>query len=143
MKPKLIALLIPLFATVGLLVTGCGGGKSRLDTAEFDRAFATADPSLKGPADEASKALKEGKFFEGTTALANLAKSSEKLSEPQKNAMINLAGNIEKIMAGDGDKADIKVFQAVNDMMAALEGRESAKAGVNPDTGPAPKPPGE
>lgn len=119
---------------LGLVAAGCGGGgKPKMDTADVEKAFASADASLKGPAEEAVKMLKAGKLLDGSTALANLAKSAEKLSEEQKNAMVNLGATIQLIMSADGDQADLKVYQAVDDMLSALEGRESTPVGVTPD----------
>lgn len=104
-----------------------------METAEFRQAFAAADATTKRTADEAANALEAGKYLEGSTALANLAKASEEMSDAQKNAMIDLGVTIQLVMSEDGDKADLKVYQAVEDMMAALDGRESARVGVNPD----------
>jgi hypothetical protein len=132
MKNHLAPVFIALTA-IGFLLTGCGRGATKMDTSEFEAAFATADPSVKGLANDAVKALKADKYFEGATALANIAKSADKLDEAQKNAMINLGATIQLIMSEDGDKADLKVYQAVEDMIAALDGRESAKVGTTPD----------
>jgi len=114
-----------------------------MDTAEFDRAFASADAALKGQAQEASKALNASKLFEGATALANLAKSVEKLNDDQKAAMVNLGATIQLLMSEDGDKADLKVYQAVEDMVNALESREATKVGTTPDRVAPPKSPTE
>jgi hypothetical protein len=61
--------------------------------------FSGADAAVKGQADEAVKALKAGKMFEGATALANLAKSAEKLDQGQKDAMVNLGATIQLIIS--------------------------------------------
>lgn len=131
MKNQISSVFIAL--AIGLFLTGCGRSATKMDTSEFEAAFATADPSIKGAADEAVRALKGGKYFEGATALANIAKSATKLDETQKNAMINLGATIQLIMSEDADKADLNVYQAVEDMMAALDGRESTTVGTTPD----------
>lgn len=141
MKLNSVVRILTLLAAA-LLLAGCGSA-AKVETDEFERAFASADPALKGPADEAAKAIKTGLYFEGATALANLAKSGESMTDEQKNALINVGASIQKVMALEGDKADLKVHQAVDDMMAALEGRESAKVGVNPDYAPPRKAEGE
>jgi hypothetical protein len=136
MKTSLVTLLATGLAAVSVLLAGCGGGtaKTKMDTKEFTEAFASADASLQGPATEAAKALNSGKLFEGATALVGLAKSgSGKLSETQKNALINLGATVQMVMAEDGDKADLKVHQAIEDLMAALEERDSSTVGITPD----------
>lgn len=123
------------FAAVAVLVAGCGGAaKTKMDTAEFSKAFASAEAAVKGPADEAVKLLQAGKLFEGATAMVEVAKAGgDKLSEPQKNALINLGATVQLVMSEDGDKADLKVYQAVEDLMAILTERESTKVGTSPE----------
>lgn len=143
MKIPFPSLLLAGLTAAGLLLAGgCGGGssKTKMDTADFSKAFATADAALKTSADEAAKALNSGKLFEGTTELVNLAKANvEKLSDDQKNALINLSATIQMVMSEDGDKADLKVYQAVEDLIAALDSRESTRVGLTPDRTTAPK----
>lgn len=105
-----------------------------MDTAEFSKAFASAEVAVKGPADQAAKLLVAGKLLEGSTALVEVAKAGgDKLSEVQKNALINLGATVQLVMSEDGDKADLKVYQAVEDLMAILTDRESTKLGTSPD----------
>lgn len=144
MKNTLLASLMAGLVAVSLMVSGCGGGGgTKMETAEFQTAFASADATLKGQAEEAAKALNAGKLFEGATALANLAKSAEKLSDDQKTAMVNLGATIQLLMSEDGDKADLKVYQAVEDMVNALEDREPTQVGTTPDRVAPPKAPAE
>lgn len=114
-----------------LFLTGCGAAKTKMDTADFDKAFASADATVKSQADEAVKALKAGKMFEGATALANLAKSAEKLDQTQKDAMVNLGATIQLIIS-EGE-SDLRVYQAVDDMINTLDGRDLSKVGTTPD----------
>lgn len=141
MKTFLRTALASALAALALTLAGCGGGgpgKTKMDTKEFTAAFAGADAALSGPANEAVAALNSGKMFEGATALVNLAKAGTgKFSDTQKNALINLGATIQMVMAEDGDKADLKVYQAVEDLMAALEERGASTVGVTPDR-PAP-----
>jgi uncharacterized protein YgfB (UPF0149 family) len=132
-----------LSATLGvvlLFLTGCGAAKTKMDTADFEKSFSGADAAVKGQADEAVKALKAGKMFEGATALANLAKSAEKLDQGQKDAMVNLGATIQLIIS-EGE-SDLRVYQAVDDMINTLDGRDLSKVGTTPDR-VAPKPAAE
>ncbi len=143
MKTPITTLVVSALASLMLLLTGCGGGGSstKMDTADLEKSFASADATLKGPADEAVKALKGGKYFDGATALANLAKSVDKLNDEQKNAMINVGATIQLIMSEDGDRADLKVYQAVDDMINLLNGEALKQVGTDPDRSkPAPPP---
>ncbi|MBX3746566.1 MAG: hypothetical protein KF833_14755 [Verrucomicrobiae bacterium] len=132
MKQRIAPILWGGFVALGLFITGCGKGGG-IDTADLDAAFVRAEPEVKATATTAVQALKAGKFLDGATALANLARSAESLSEDQKNAMINVGAMIQVVMAEDGDKADLAVYQAVEDMMAALDGREASTVGTDPD----------
>ncbi len=157
MKPTFVHRLLrsvastsPYLATLllgfALTLAGCGGGSgSGADTKEVEAAFASADPALKGPADEAVKAIKAGQYLEGANALLAVAKASadKELSEPQENAIVNLGAAIQMVLAAQGDKADLKVYQAIEDMMAALSGREASKVGTNPDAARPPAAPKE
>jgi hypothetical protein len=141
MKLKFLASSLACLAALTFLLTGCGSGSKRMNTADFKAAFAGASGDVKSAADEVVQALEAGKYFEGATALANLAKSTESLSDDQKNAMINLGADIQVIVAENPESADPQVYQAIEDMMAALEGRQAAPVGVNPDApGQAPPP---
>lgn len=132
MKRLLAPGLFAALTALGLLLSGCGGGGGKLDTAEVTEAFATADAALKAPAGEAVKLLQAGKLLEGATTLVKVAKDGgEKLTEPQKNALINLSASIQMAAAGAQD-SDAKLEQTIEDLMAALEGRESGKVGVVP-----------
>lgn len=130
---SLLRLAGALLAVISLTLTGCGSGKTKMDTAELESAFSGADAELKSLVTEATKALHAGKLFEGATALANLAKSPDKLNDAQKNAMINVGATIQLQMSEDEAKSDLKVYQAVENMMAALEGQEAPTVGINPD----------
>jgi hypothetical protein len=135
MKPDFATRLLTCLSLFSLLLGGCGGGKTKMDTTAFEQAFASAAPSIKGPADEAARALKSEKYVDGATALANLAKSAESMTEEQKQAMNEVGITIQVILSEGGDEISdpMKVWQALEDMFAALEGRESATVGSDPD----------
>lgn len=137
MNKSFVSLLCAALGVALLLLTGCGGSKTKMDTADFEKSFADAEAAVKGQADEAVKALKAGKMFEGATALANLAKSAEKLNQGQKDAMVNLGATIQLIIS-EGE-SDLRVYQAVDDMINTLDGRDLSKVGTTPDR-VAPKP---
>lgn len=140
MKKTFAVLLGATLGVVLLCFTGCGAAKTKMDTVDFEKAFASADAAVKGQADEAVKALQAGKLFEGATALANMAKSADKLNQGQKDAMVNLGATIQLIIS-EGE-SDLRVYQAVDDMLNTLEGRDLSKVGTTPDR-VAPKPAAE
>ena len=145
MKRLLAPCVATVLAALGLLLSGCGGSSSsKIDTAELAQAFSGADAALKTSTDEAAKLLNGGKLLEGTTTLVKVAKEGgEKLTEPQKNALINLCASVQMVMSESSKPADEKVHQAVEDLMAALEGRDSGKVGINPDMPAGKKPAGQ
>lgn len=130
---SILATLLTLTAT--FLVSGCGGpAKTKLDTSELLNAFASSDAAVKSQVEAAAKTLNSGSFLDGTSALAKVAKASyETLTEPQKTSLLNLVTQIQTIMAEDGNKADMKIYQAADDLIAGIEGRESTKVGITPD----------
>lgn len=138
MKASYFDRLAALAASAMLLVfaSGCGGpAKTRMDTSELVTAFASAEAPLKAEVDTAAKALASGKLLEGTTALAKLTRAShESLTEPQKTALVNLVTLVQTIMAEDGGKGDMNIYQAADDIIAGLEGKESTKVGITPDS---------
>lgn len=135
MKTTSSTLAVVLGVLISFVLAGCGGGaKTKMDTAEFSQAFSAADAAVKTPADAAVKALQAGNMLEGANSLIAVVKAGgEKLSEPQKNALINLGATVQMMMAEDGDKADMKVYQAVEDLMALINERESTPVGSSPD----------
>jgi hypothetical protein len=97
-------------------------------------AFAGADAALKSQVDAAAKTLNSGKLLDGTSALVQFTKASqENLSEEQKTALLNLVAQVQTIITEDASKGDPAIFQATQDLVAAVEGRESTKVGVTPD----------
>ena len=135
MKNLFSHLVTILVLSVTLLIAGCGGGaKTKLDTTELVAAFASADAALKSQVDAAAKTLNSGKLLEGTSALVPFTKASqENLSEEQKTALLNLVAQVQTIITEDASKGDPAIFQATQDLVAAVEGRESTKVGVTPD----------
>ncbi len=104
-----------------------------MDTAAFRQAFASADPALKSAADEVVKAVEANKLYEGAAGLANMAKSAARLTDEQKDAMYALGSGIQMVVSEDAARADLKVFQAIEDMVAALQGRTAVQVGTTPD----------
>ncbi len=135
MKSFLLPLAVTFLAAICLLFTGCGGEAGpKLDTAEVESAFANAEAPIKGQVDAAAKLLNSGKLVDGTSALARMAREShEQLSEEQKTALVNLVTTIQLIMSADGNKGDLKLYQAADDLMAGMDGREAPRVGINPD----------
>jgi outer membrane murein-binding lipoprotein Lpp len=135
MKNLFSHLVTVLVLSATLLIAGCGGAaKTKLDTTELVAAFASADAALKSQVDAAAKTLNSGKLLEGTSALVPFTKASqENLSEEQKTALLNLVAQVQTIITEDASKGDPAIFQATQDLVAAVEGRESTKVGVTPD----------
>lgn len=135
MKTPVLTLATALLLSFAVFIAGCGGEpKTKLDTTELVTAFASADPAIKSPVDAAAKALVGGKLLEGMSSLATVAKANhEALTEPQKDALVNLVTTVQTIMAEDGNKVDLKVYQAADNIIAGMEGREAPKVGINPD----------
>jgi len=145
MKNLFSQLITVLVLSATFLTAGCGGpAKTKLDTSELVAAFSGADAALKSQVDAAAKTLDSGKLLNGTSALAQAAKAShETLSEAQKTALLNVVTQVQTIITEDASKGDPAVFQATQDLVAALEGRESTKVGVTPDMLPPTRPAAE
>ncbi|MFN0067039.1 MAG: hypothetical protein ACKVYV_05320 [Limisphaerales bacterium] len=116
-------------AALALLLSACGGGGTKLDTAALAAPFAAAAPALKSQADAAVKALKGGDHLAGVKALGALAKEHARLSEEQRAAMIDATAQVQTRLAEQPTANDMAVHQAIEDMMAALEGRPAKKVG--------------
>jgi len=115
-----------------------------MDTTGLVAAFASAEASLKSAVEAAAKQLDSGKLKDGTTTLAELVKKShESLTEPQKNALVDVVTKIQLIMSEDGDKVDMDTYQAADDIIAGMEGKEAPKVGINPDAVRPPQPAAE
>lgn len=142
MKRFLFPTVALVLAAFGLLLSGCGGSSAaKIDTAELSQAFAGADATIKTSTDQAAKMLVDGQLAEGSTALMKVVKESgSKLTDPQRNALVNLCASIQMVMADHPEKMDEKVQQTVEDLIAALEDQEAGKAGVTPDASATNKP---
>jgi hypothetical protein len=135
MKNFLSHLVAVLLVSATFLTAGCGGpAKAKLDTTELVAAFSSADAAMKSQVDAAAKSLNSGKLLDGTSALVQFTKASqENLSDEQKTALLNLVAQVQTIITEDASKGDPAMFQATQDLVAAVEGRESTKVGVTPD----------
>ena len=145
MKPFPNLLSLTILAFLSWALAGCGGPpKTKMDTTGLVAAFASAEASLKSAVEAAAKQLDSGKLKDGTASLAALVKKShESLTEPQKTALVDVVTKIQLIMSEDGDKVDMDTYQAADDIIAGMEGKEAPKVGINPDAVRPPQPAAE
>jgi hypothetical protein len=134
MKTKPSYCLTGLCFALSLLLSGCGGNTTKLDTTAFDKAFKTAPAEFQALAPKASKAFKDGKFEDGGNALAEIARKSG-LTEEQKEAMRTLIITVQRIMAEDPDKSTFNAQRSIDTASSTLEGR-TPSIGVAPSTLP-------
>lgn len=118
---------------LALGLIGCGSGKTPMDTSGIESAFASASGDIKAGVNQAVTALKAGKLLEGSTALENVAKSNDELTDDQRNAMIDLGATIQRILTEQPEGADIAVFQAIENMLGYLLDTPPSTVGVTPD----------
>ncbi len=145
MKIALLKLASLVSLAAFCLTTGCGGSAStKMDTSELVAAFANAEASLKSQVDAAAKSLNAGKLMDGTSALARAAKEAhESLSEAQKTALLGIVTQVQTIMAEDPDRMDLNIYQAAENLIAGMEGREATRVGMTPDMVQPPQPAAE
>lgn len=91
-----------------------------VDSPDLSAAFASATEEVRTTVAEASRALGEGQLFEGATHLAEAITQAESLTEAQKAALRNTADRIKLSLAKEGPRADLKVFETVQRLLAAL-----------------------
>jgi len=129
MKTKLPQLFTVAFLLVPLLLDGCGGGtKVSKDTTAFDKAFKSAPADVQAAAAKASTAFKAAKLLEAGDALTETAKKG-RLTQEQKDGIIDMIVKIQTMMSLDPDESDMKVFQPTENATAALEGRPAVAVG--------------
>ena len=133
MKPQLLRILTGIFIACPLIFCGCSSKKAKMNTTTFDNAFQTAPAELKALVAKASKALNDGKLEEGSNTLAEISRK-DGLTDAQKDGIRDVVIVIQTVMSEDPDKANIKVHQALEVVMAVLEGRPPKQIGVNPSS---------
>jgi|SRR6266496_2727313 len=119
-----------------LFLAGCGGGggtKVSMDTGAFNKAFQSAAPEVQALAAKASKSFKAEKFEAAANALTEVATKGG-LSQEQKDAFIDLVTKMQTSIAKDSAKSNMKVHEAIENAMAALQGRPAFPVGVNPSS---------
>jgi len=130
MKTKLHPLFAISLLFVPLLLDGCGGGaKVSMDTTAFDKAFKSGPADVQAAAAKASTAFKAEKLLEASDALTETAKKGG-LTQEQKDVALDMIVKIQTIMSVKPDKSDMKVFQATENAIAALEGRPAVGVGI-------------
>jgi cytochrome c-type biogenesis protein CcmH/NrfG len=132
MKTRINPIAVLTAFVVSFVLAGCGGQKkTKMDTTSFDKAYASAPAEVKSETAKASKAFKDGKFIEAANILNAVVGKNPATSE-QKDAIIDVITKAQKIMSEDADKADINAQQAIEVLMATMQGRPAIKVGVNP-----------
>jgi hypothetical protein len=128
------AISLLLIASAFFLAACSGEKMTKMDTATFDKAFQSAPAEIQAEASKASKAFKEGRYVEGGNTLEEIVKKAGKegLTEEQKSGFLDVITKAQAIMSENAEKADMKANQAIENAMAALEGRPPYQVGLNP-----------
>ena len=124
MKSLLCILILVLLAVVP---TGCGGSKSKVDTAKVDRSFQTAESALKSHADKAMAALKAGDFPGAMSAFKKAAEQGP-LTAEQKEAIQEVIIEVQTIMSQNPDKSSDAAWTTIRELVDLMEGRDPAPA---------------
>ncbi len=108
---------------LGVASVGCGGSKSKVDTAKVDRSFQTAGPALKTHADKAVTALKAGDFAGAMSAFKKAAEQGQ-LTAEQKEAIQEVIVEVQTIMSANPDKSSAAAWTTIRELVDLMEGRE-------------------
>jgi hypothetical protein len=135
---QVVAILIPVLP---FLLAACAKEpKTIMDTATFDGAFQAGPQNVQSLAGKVSTAFKQGAYIQGANTLEELIKivGRDALTEEQKNSIYDLLGKAQAIMSEDAKKSDMKAFQAIENAIAAMEGRAPMPQGLTPIQPPLP-----
>ena len=125
MRMKTSTLLASLLTTAALALFGCNKGSDdhaghvHVDPSPIEKAFASAEPSLKETADKAVSALKKENISAATTELQKLA-SQVQLTDAQKKAVNDALAEIQKAAANVGKQATEGANKATESLQKSL-----------------------
>ncbi len=110
---------------VALALAGCSksggsaGASASVDPSPIEKAFSSAEPTIKAAADKAVSAIK-GADYSG--ALAELQKlgANVKLTDEQKKAINDVLAKVQKAVAEAGTKASGEASKALDGVQKSL-----------------------
>ena len=119
----LSSLLLSTLLCCGFFLSGCGqsggGSSASIDASPVEKAFASAEPALKGAAEKVVAALKGGNLSSALPDLQQLA-ANAKLTDDQKKALGDVLAKVQKAMADAGAKVAGEAGKAVGDVQKSL-----------------------
>ena len=121
----LSSLLLSTLLCCAFLLCGCGqsggsgGTMASVDASPIEKAFASAEPALKGAAEKVTTALKSGSLTSALPDLQQLA-ANAKLTDDQKKAISDVLAKVQKAIADAGSKAAGEAGKAAGDVQKSL-----------------------
>jgi hypothetical protein len=119
MKTPQSLLVAFLALTLGFLGCKKEGGTVSIDTSAIEKAFASADSSLKDSAMKAVDAVKKADYSGAVAELKSLA-SNVKLSDDQKKMVNDLIAKVQQALTEGMGKASEGAKQAIGDAQKSL-----------------------
>jgi DNA-binding NtrC family response regulator len=111
--------LCSILALVALLVSGCSKSGASVDTAGFEKSFASAESAVKASAAKVVDAIKKADYAGAVSELKNLA-SNVKVTNEQKNAVTELLVRVQQSLSELGSKAAGEAGKALGEAQKAL-----------------------
>jgi len=103
---------------VFVAVVGCGKSDN-VDTSKMEQSFASSEPDVKSEADKVIAAIKAKDWAGAQAKLQDLAYNA-KLTDAQKQAVMDTVEQVKKMVTEAVDKAKEGATKAVEDMKNAL-----------------------
>ena len=103
---------------VGLVFAGCGK-KEGVDTAGVEKSFSSAEPAAKAEVDKIVAAIKSSDYAGAVASLQKLA-TNAKITPEQKQAVTDLAAQVQAAFADAAKKAAGEANKAVDNLQKSL-----------------------
>ncbi len=102
-----------------LFVSGCSKSGASVDTAGFEKFFASAEIAVKDSAAKVVDAVKKADYTGAVSELKSLA-SNAQVTDEQKKAVSELLAQVQKSLSDLGSKAAGEAGKALGDAQKAL-----------------------
>ena len=123
MKRFLLALLLT--AGLPLVLTGCGPGKTTVNTAKFEQSFQGAAGENQSNASAASAAIKSGDLASAATAIEKIIKARG-LNDEQQAALSEVIIEMQKVAYENAEQYADEVRNKLSDLSGMVSGAGAA-----------------